>query len=158
MSKIKQVKLDDAIDWTKNFRGSAPGKMKVAKAFLIPVEDLVGMLVEMNILVEKPGGLYSLDEGNDNDIRAYVGVDPTEKNAKKAGGQKLVMVATQKFPDATQPNGYMYRDIINHKIDNKGPVINANPNYVAGDDDPDTGIYDFTEPCPDACDKNSPLY
>ena len=94
MSSNKQIDLSQAIEWTSAFRKSKEGQTDNAKAFLIPVEDLIGMLKEMGVLVQDfVGGknMFHLNEGNNNDIRAYLAVDPKQTSA---GGQKLIMVAT----------------------------------------------------------------
>jgi hypothetical protein len=155
-NKNRQVYLQDAIDWTGLWREKCPDN---CKAFLIPVEDMVAILKKMNILQLQKDGHYAIDEGSDNDIRAYLGIDPKLMD-QPGKGEKLVMVATQKFPDSRFKSGYIHKDIINGKIDNEGPIIKTNPNNLrtAQDPEPNTGIYDFTSPCPDACDPGSPLF
>ena len=149
-----QVKLSDAELWTKIWRIACPTN---CKAFSIPVQDLVGVLKEIGVLVRDPDNkeLYSIDESTINGVRAYMAIDPNESNG---GGEKLLIVGTHPVKD--QKTGKtVQRDIINGKIDNKGPVI-YHPTYltdVEGDDDDKTGIYDFTNPCPDVCDDDSPL-
>lgn len=82
----KKIDLATAISWTSQFR-TAP--QSSAKAFLVPVQAVQGLLSEM---------------GNPTDsdacIRVYMGVDPTTNE------QKLVLVGTQK--DAKG----VYRDLI----------------------------------------------
>ena len=151
LSSNKQIDLSQAIEWTNAFRKSKEGQTDNAKAFLIPTEDLIGMLIEMKILIPDvikgvPYFYHNVDTGYNNDIRAYLAVDPTQTSA---GGQKLVMVATQKLQIGNLDE-YVHKDIINGKIDNSGEVVISNPNNG-------TGIYDFTRPCPSACDPESPL-
>jgi hypothetical protein len=71
----KKIDLPTAISWTSQYR-TAP--QSSAKAFLVPVQALQGLLAEM---------------GNPTDpnacIRIYMGVDPSTNE------QKLVLVGTQ---------------------------------------------------------------
>jgi len=131
-----QISLKDAIEWTTQWRKDCP---KNCKAFLIPVSDLVGVLKEMKILQEQKDGHYIIDEGSKNDIRAYMAVD---KQIKAGNGEKIILVGTEKVKEDGK---VIYRDIINHQV-NDGL---GDPVY--------TGIFDFTEPCPSACDDESPL-
>ena len=81
-------------------------------------------------LIPKEDLLEVLAEGVDA-VRAYIGVD--ENNV-----EKLMIVGT-KFDAATNT----YVDMINISVDG----------VTQGEDD----IYDFTRPCPTACDPDSPL-
>lgn len=78
-------------------------------AFLIPKEDLVGLLSE-----------------NVDAIRAYLGIDENDV-------EKLMFVGT-KYDAATDT----YVDMVPGKK-------------------PEGDIYDYTNPCPPACDPESPL-
>ncbi|MFD0861675.1 hypothetical protein ACFQ1M_05620 [Sungkyunkwania multivorans] len=97
-------------------------------AFLIPAEDLVAALIEIGVL---PNGTYATDDKN---IRAYLGVD--DKNT-----DRLVIVGTKKDTSVTPA---VYRDMITD--DQTGRKWEGGGS-----------LYDFTEPCPTACDVNSPL-
>jgi len=132
------VTLNDAKEWTKLWQGNNPNH---CKAFLVPAEDLTAVLKEMNILVQNPSGDYILDESKlvDNGVRAYMGIDTTDGTGKDNGyGEKLVIVGTT-YDNKTK----VHSDIIKNPLD---------PNNE------DSGIYDFTEPCPSECDQSSPLY
>ena len=131
------ITLQDAEAWTANWRKSCPNN---SSAFLIPAEDLSNVLIEMGILQEQKSGMYTLNVGNGQDVRAYMAIDPAQK---EGNGEKLILVGTKNI------NG-IYRDIINGKIDNQGEVLN--PTLNAG-----TGLYDLTQPCRPHCDPNSPL-
>ena len=61
------ISLDDAIDWTTNWRTQNPNSVK---AFLIPNDDLTGVLAE-----------------NPDAVRAYLAIDDN-------GEKKLVIVGT----------------------------------------------------------------
>jgi len=131
------VTLNDAKEWTKLWQGNNPNH---CKGFLIPAEDLTEVLKEMNILVKQPNGEYVLDAAKlpDNGVRAYTGIDTTNGTGKDNGyGEKLVIVGTT-YSSKTG----MHRDIIKNEQD---PASK------------DSGIYDFTSPCPPDCDESSPL-
>ncbi len=149
--KNTQVTLDEAVLWTKIWRIACPTN---CKAFSIPIQDLVDVLKEIGVLEHKEGKTYELNEKTINGVRAYMAIDPNES---AGGGEKLLIVGTH--PELNQKTGKMVqRDIINGKIDNKGPVINPKNGLADSMGDPETGIFDFTSPCPDACDDDSPLY
>jgi hypothetical protein len=140
-----QITLDDAILWTNIWRIANPEN---SKAYLIPVEDLIDVLKEMGVLKEgKNKNCFKIAKGKTQlDIRAYMAIDPHLGNPEKGPEEKVLIVGTRKVksPDGS---GWVYEDIIRYKIIED----------TDGDDD-GSGIYDFTEPCPDACDKNSPLF
>lgn len=135
MNKDNEISLDQGKRWTTLWREASPDH---CKAFLIPVSDLVGILEEMEVLQKVKGEYYIIKEGHDKGIRAYMGIDPKEK---MGGGEKLVLVGTKKEID--KEGRIVHRDIINEQI--------------AAAESENSGIYDFTEPCPDACDGESPL-
>ena len=132
------ITLQDAKEWTKLWQGNNPNH---CKAFLIPAEDLTEVLKEMNILVQNPSGVYILDESKlpNAGVRSYMAIDTTDGTGKENGyGEKLVIVGTT-YSDKTK----VHSDIIKNEQD---PTSK------------DSGIYDFTEPCPSECDQNSPLF
>lgn len=135
------VTLKHAKKWTKLWQGNNPGH---CKAFLIPAQDLTAVLKEMKVLVQNPSGEYVLDESKlpDNGVRAYMAIDTTNGAGKDNGyGEKLVIVGTER---KVQNGGeVLHNDIIHNQ---------QNPTSE------DSGIYDFTTPCPSECDQNSPLY
>lgn len=128
------IPLDEAEKWTKNWREKCPDN---CKAFLIPTEDLVEVLEEMNILKKTKKGNYKLKKTKGKDVRAYMAIDP---ETKEGGGEKLLIVGTKLGKDG------VYRDMIPNRKDD----------YELGDGDED--IYDFTSPCPNKCDSGSPLF
>ena len=91
-SSDKKISLATAVSWTTNWR-SAPSSS--ARAFLVPVEDLQGVLAEM---------------GNPSTgcIRAYLGVDNTN------GEEKLIIVGTKKDKSG------VYRDLLPDAGDGDG--------------------------------------
>ena len=143
--KNYQIPLSEAQLWTTIWRIACPTN---CKAFLIPIEDLMGVLTEMGVLEQNPDGSYTYDEGSNRDIRAYMGINP--KNKKGNPEDKILLVGTEKVPNGQ--GGYKYKDIINGHVWEKGDDMS-----MIGDGDDDSGVYDFTEPCPDACDDDSPI-
>ncbi len=73
------------------------------------------------------------DQKGTKKVRAYLGVDPATNQ------EKLIFVATK--PENQKGGSVIYRDMIN----------GYNGLQTGGK------LYDFTEPCPAACDGNSPL-
>lgn len=149
MSKAKkddyQISLDDAVLWTTIWRIANPEN---AKAYLIPVEDLVDTLKEMGILTpvgDPEDNNFHYDPGEtQQDVRAYMAIDPHLDNPKKGPEEKILIVGTKKI---VHSNGTVtYEDIINF----------PDPD-VDGDDGKDSGVYDFSLPCPDSCDPGSVL-
>lgn len=147
-TKDYQVTLEQAKLWTTIWRIANPEN---AKAYLIPVEDLIDVLVEMGILVyDKTLKTYTLHQGKtQQDVRAYMAIDPHTDNPDKNPEEKVLLVGTERVES---PSGEVtYKDIIHYP--KKGALLGD------GEDpeDPGSGVYDFTSPCPDACDEESPL-
>ena len=83
-SEDKKISLSDAITWTTDWR-SAPSTS--ARAFLIPIEDLQGVLAEIS------------GQSGTPKARAYLAMDGTE--------EKLIFVGTQ-YNDKTG----VYEDLL----------------------------------------------
>ncbi|MBL4604178.1 MAG: hypothetical protein JKY02_00485 [Flavobacteriaceae bacterium] len=149
MNNNNQITLEHAEEWTALWRKKCPDN---CKAFSIPVQDLVNVLKEIGVIREAGNtGLYMVDEKTTNGVRAYMAIDPKEE---AGGGEKLLLVGTQ--PQMNRGGKIVQRDIINGKLDNKGHrVTQGNTDLTAAE--PNTGIFDFTQPCPDFCDPESPL-
>ena len=135
-----QISLGVAEQWTANWRAKYPE----VKAFLIPIEDLMGVLIEMGALEQTGRNQYSFNEGVKRDVRGYLGLDD---NATP----HMVMVGTKKFPDSRFPGGFVYRDLYNGGVDGNAGTLSDNESFGG------SGIYDFTEPCPNFCDDESNL-
>jgi hypothetical protein len=123
------ISPETACTYTQNWRNMDPDNPLFIKAFTVKIEELQNILSEMTNL-------------NANAIRIYLGQDSTSLDATGTD-KKLVMVAVAGFdPDASPSNpGF---DI----------VLYANPDNLQ---QPLSGCYDFTYPCPDTCAKTSPL-
>jgi len=136
-TRTNEVTLNQAKEWTKLWQEENPNH---CKAFLIPSTDLVEVLKEMKILVTNSSGGFVLDEEKlpNSGVRTYMAIDTTEGTDKNNGyGEKLVIVGTA-YNDKTK----VHSDIIKNQQD---------PNSK------DSGIYDFTHPCPTTCDPKTPL-
>mgnify|MGYP000684062143 CR=1 FL=1 len=150
--KNNQISLKKAIKWTERWREKCPNN---CKAFSIPVQDMVAVLKEIGVIQEAGNtGLYVIDEKTPNGVRAYMAIDPALEG-EPGGGEKIILVGTEPQIDFDQKK-VVQRDIINGKLDNKGPFVDPK-NSLLGEDEIDTGIYDFSQPCPNFCDFESPL-
>lgn len=143
MSLIKDftIPADQAAEWTARWREKNPE----AKAFLIPVEDLFGVLQEMNVLA--PTGApneFVYNPGIERDVRGYMGIDEN-------GTPHMVMVGTKRFPDERMPGGVVYRDLYNGGVDGKKDTLEGAEVFEG------SGVYDFSSPCPTVCDDESEL-
>ena len=135
-----EISLEIAKQWTRNWRSKYPE----CKAFLIPVEDLMGVLIEMGVLQLEGKNLYRYDEGIQRDVRGYMGIDNNST-------PHFLMVGTKKFPDSRFPSGFVHRDLYNGGVDGKAGSL------TEGEDFGGSGVYDFTQPCPNVCDDDSEL-
>ena len=146
----KSIPVLHAENWVKKWQAENSGLNKNgnlihAKAFFIPAEDLIDCLIEMEILKDKSCINTSLV--GSAGVRAYMAIDrPDTDNTPSATTEKVVLVATTKELDSN--NKTIHRDIIEGYVINNPP-----PHKLVG-----TGVFDFTSPCPNNCDTNSPLY
>ncbi len=145
--KDYQITLDDAKLWTTIWRIANPDN---AKAYLIPVQDLIDVLEEMGILVyDKTLKAYTLKPSkNQQDVRAYMAIDP-HTDTDQSPEEKVLLVGTERVESPT--GEVTYKDIIHYPKKKTGLGDGEDP------EDPGSGIYDFTQPCPSACDPNSGL-
>jgi len=142
--KDYEIPVDTAAKWTSVWRIACPDR---CKAFLIPIEDLIGVLTEMQVLIpdgtSKDGkAIFKYDEGTNRAVRAYMAIEP--RNLQGKPEEKLLIVGTQKVGEGID---VIYKDILNGRVD--GDLILG--------DGKDSGVYDFTNPCPNACDDDSDL-
>ena len=137
LTTTQTVPLTDAKKWAEEWQSTNPDK---AKAFLIPMGDIINILKEMNVLVPDSGSNYVLNMDENQGIRAYMAIEE-DQIPNPGSDEKLLMVGTQYDP-ATKT----HYDIVE---DGNCPV----PVEFKG-----SGVYDFTKPCPNHCDMGSPLY
>ncbi|NJM81022.1 MAG: hypothetical protein HC854_17995 [Flavobacterium sp.] len=90
-------------------------------------------------LIPKVDLLEVLAEGIDA-VRAYIGVEKIKENGKDKYVEKLMIVGTK-----LDPATGIYVDMITDGSTNEKLEATVD------------SIYDFTRPCPSACDPNSPL-
>ena len=121
------IPLSQAKEWTANWRKNNPN---LSKAFLLPVEDLIGCLMEMGIITTDSKGNTTIKFKEEDKVRTYLGID-------KDGEEKLIMVGTKN-------EGGTYTDIIREET----AVEKSGGN---------SGIYNYSKPCPPECDPKSPL-
>ena len=137
------ISIEEAKTWTEKWQTDCPDN---CKAFLIPTIDLVEALEEMGVLKKKKNGDYRLRKVNKTGVRAYMAID---ENTEEGGGEKLLIVGTR-----IDCNG-VHRDIIEGEKPSscEDGKINAAVSNLEG-----SGVFDFTEPCPNNCDQDSPLF
>lgn len=113
---------------------------KRAKAFLIPIGDLIACLEEMDIIQKDSNGHLIINNiSEDAAVRAYMANDLKKPDSKDGYGDKLLIVGTKK-------EGSIYRDIIQDE------AMTTNNSLIG------SGVYDLTTPCPSDCDPKSPLF
>lgn len=139
MNLTKQtIPLTDAKDWAAKWQSENPNK---AKAFLIPIEDLIETLKEMNVLQEVPGqGTFTINNIPDAGVRAYMAIDDNVPPSV-GSNEKLLLVGTAMDSQGT------HCDIVEDGHYPTGGIQRVG-----------TGIFDFTKPCPNYCDMGSPLF
>jgi hypothetical protein len=149
-TKSKSIPVKEATNRVKKWQSensatNKNGDLIHAKAFLISAVDLLDCLIEMQIIKDESCINTSLLDSAS--VRAYMAIDrPDTDNTPSAETERLVLVATTKDVDSN--NKTVHRDII------EGYVIkNPPPHKLVG-----TGTFDFTKPCPNNCDIESPLY
>ena len=134
------INILKAKKWAKRYQQTSDTG---AKAFLIPVIDLLESMEEMGVItrwVDAEGKAhYNIDDIQGASVRAYMAVDK-DKISEPSKGEKLLIVGTE-----IDSKG-IHRDIIK----DEGSGLSAT---VEG-----SGVFDFTQPCPNSCDVNSPLF
>lgn len=154
----KTLDFDDATADTALWQKLNPDH---AKAFLIPAADLLATLAEMQVIAIDPttGAITgNSSAGNSQDMRAYMGIDTTiytnygngkdpAKFKANGYGEKLIMVGTQADPTTGE-----YIDVM-YDVKTATTYPPKTRLTIEG-----SGIYDFTRPCPNQCNKTSPLY
>ena len=123
--------------WTEAWRTVyKEAGIPVPKGFLIPVQDLMGVLTEMNVLTDNGNNNYTYNKSLGRDVRAYMGFDGSVPH--------LVMLGTKVV------NG-VYRDLYDGGVDGQKGTLTGEEGFEG------SGIYDFSRPCPNACDDDSKL-
>jgi hypothetical protein len=130
----KGITIRQAKEWTAAWQSQNP---KHSKAFLIPMEAIVELLKELNVLESNGAGGHTLNTNNPLTpaLRAYLAVGPDAQGTEE---EKLVLVGAVAV-------GAEYQDQV-EETTNKLKVT------LSG-----SGAFDFTFPCPRYCDPKSPL-
>ena len=131
--------IGDAEKWAYNWQSANPNK---CKAFLMPAEDLIGALTEMGVIDST--GKVDTTKVADAGVRAYMAIDKTDTSKSNGYGEKLLIVGT--YVDCNN----IHRDIIENELPSGCKIAMPTPTG--------SGVFDFTDPCPNTCDPNSPLY
>ncbi|MBB2144299.1 hypothetical protein GM921_02265 [Pedobacter sp. LMG 31464] len=129
---VPTIPLNDAIIRVTRFRDELVKQvpeMNIPRAILIPIYDLMA-IVEKYTSVDDNGNITYSIEG----VRAYFDI---------------------KITDELLPNDITALVV---PVDLKGNDIITNSITGLGNPGDDSEIYDFTKPCPDQCDPESPLY
>jgi len=145
--KILPIPIKDAKTVAKTWQGRNTNR---AKAFLIPVADLLECFKEMGIAqYDSSTGNYIIHQNVPHDIRVYMGTEnnPTYwPDPKKGYGNKLLIVGA--YWDSKKNE---YLDIIDRGSIGDD-VLDGTPQPIG------SGVFDFTVPCPSECDSSSPLF
>ena len=129
---VPTIPVKDAQVRVENFRHQFKASVpedNIPRAVLIPIQDLMA-IVEKYSSVDENGDITNKLSG----VRAYFAVKETDK---------------------ALPNDITALIV---PVDLAGNDLIKNTDTLADADDDDSGIYDFTKPCPDLCDTKSPLF
>ncbi len=130
---VPTIPLNEAIARVTRFRekmvkSAAIPESNIPRAILIPINDLLA-IVQKYTTVDDEGNVQSALTG----IRTYFAIKATDQDLPDE--VTALVVAVDKDGN----------DLINTKVG-------------LGDDGEGSEIYDFTAPCPDVCDPESPLF
>ncbi|WP_034062639.1 hypothetical protein [Lacinutrix jangbogonensis] len=141
----RPIDINDAIAYATKWQNENP---KHAKAHLIPNEDLIACLEEMGVLVSDGEGKYTLNVAAGAGVRAYMGINRPEGEAPSPQTEKLLLVGTKLDCEGIP------RDLVQGEKPSgcEDKAVDNAVKALAG-----SGVYDFTKPCPNLCDINSPL-
>ncbi|WP_343534747.1 hypothetical protein [Pedobacter sp.] len=131
--EVPTVPLEEAIDRVTRFRNELINKVpeaNIPRAVFIPIADLMAIIDKFQSL-DDHGNIRNSLTG----VRAYFAIKESDKDLPDSITALIV------------------------PVDLAGADIVAHTNVgVGGEEEDDSDIYDFTQPCPDKCDKSSPLY
>lgn len=132
------IPIEEAKEWAAKWQNQNP---QHAKAFLIPMDDIISILKEMKVLEEVPGdSTYTVNYNPNAGIRTYVAIDENV-DPSVGSNEKLLIVGTELNDQG------IHCDIVEGGDYPKDKSITR-----IG-----SGVFDFTTPCPNYCDPNSPL-
>lgn len=129
---VPTVPLQEAIDRVTRFRNQLAAQVpdtNIPRAVFIPIADLMSIIDKFQRL-DGEGNIRNSIKG----VRAYFAVKEADEDLPDDITALIV------------------------PVDVKGnDIITSGDGLVSGNEE-DSDIYDFTQPCPAFCDKNSPLY
>lgn len=128
---VPTISVPEAKARVERFRKTLSGSIpeaNIPRAVLIPIADILA-IIDRYQFTDKDGNTRNELQG----VRAYFAI---------------------KEADESLPNDVTALIV---PVNLKGQDI-INTNYTSGEEDVDTDIYDFTKPCPDVCDPESPLF
>lgn len=140
ITPLDSITKEHAVAWTKNWQKLFPNH---CKAFLIPIPDLVNLLEELKIIKNNKDGTYTAlsdKEYENKGVRAYMAIGDTDDDGDIE--ERLVLVGAIKNKKGV---------FIDQIAGRKGEMTDIDT--LSG-----SGAFDFTSPCPNECDVNSPLY
>lgn len=129
---VPTVPLQEAIDRVTRFRNQLIDKVpetNIPRAVFIPIADLMAIIEKFQSL-DDHGNIRNSLTG----VRAYFAV--------KEGDEDLDDDVTALIVP----------------VDLAGSDIVPHTDGLGGDEEDDSDIYDFTQPCPNKCDTSSPLF
>lgn len=134
---IDSITIGHAKAWTKNWQKLFPNH---AKAFLIPIPDVIEILIKIGVLVENGSGGFKKGSTNHADlgVRAYMALGDFDKDGDLE--ERLVLVGAKKDFKGT------FLDQVADRKDSLKLVSSG------------SGAFDVTRPCPNECDPKSSLY
>lgn len=130
---VPTISVNDAVDRVTRFRDQLAKQVpenNIPRAIFIPISDLLAIINSYDIFRADGTTLNELQG-----VRAYFAVKESDMDLDDDITAVIV------------------------PVDKDGKdIIYKNQGVGMGDDDDDTEIYDFTQPCPDKCDPTSPLF
>ena len=131
---VPTISVNEAVDRVTRFRDQLLKQVpetNIPRAVFIPISDLLAIINSYDIL-RADGTTINELQG----VRAYFAVK--EDDMDLDDDITAIIVPVDK--------------------DGADIIYKSQKNSGLGDDDDDTEIYDFTQPCPDKCDPKSPLF
>lgn len=132
---VPTIPLNDAIARVTRFRekmvkSAEIPESNVPRAILIPIDDLLA-IIQKYTTVDDEGNVKSKLSG----VRTYFAIKATDEDLSDEVTALVVAVDLE-----------------------GNDLINTKSTLGVDDDGEGSEIYDFTRPCPDICDPESPLY
>ncbi|WP_113663296.1 hypothetical protein [Pedobacter nanyangensis] len=133
---VPTISVNDAVDRVTRFRDQLLKQVpetNIPRAVFIPISDLLAIVNSFDIL-RADGTTINELQG----VRAYFAVKESDMDLDDDVTAVIV-------PVDKDGADIIYKNQLGGTVE-------------GDDDDDDTEIYDFTQPCPDKCDPKSPLF